>query len=119
MAERKATPEPKAIQTVHWRAGHAVFVSVAAAIVAFSSARAGAQEPRVSSGLPAGGEDAMPEALPDVVRVPDGWTADTVGARARKSSFDVAAKDALLRAAEARVASAVVAFFPRLSGLGS
>jgi outer membrane protein TolC len=93
---------------------------VAAAIVAFSSARAEAQEPPLSSGVPTGGEGAvLPGALPEVVRVPGGWTADAVGARARKTSFDVAAKDALLRAAEARVASAVVAFFPRLSGLGS
>ncbi len=61
----------------------------------------------------------MPESLPDIVRVPGGWTADTVGARAWKTSFDVAAKEASLRAAEARVATAIVAFFPRLSGVAS
>lgn len=57
--------------------------------------------------------------FPGLGPVPGGWTADVVGARARKTSFDVASKQASLRAAEARVASAVVAFFPRLSGTGS
>jgi hypothetical protein len=32
--------------------------------------------------------------LPDIVRVPGGWTADAIGARARKTGFDVAAKQA-------------------------
>jgi outer membrane protein TolC len=59
------------------------------------------------------------ESLADIARVAGGWTADSVGGRAQKTSFDVAAREASLRAAEARVAAAIVAFFPRLSGLGS
>ena len=92
---------------------------VAASFVALLGARADAQEPTPSN-VPTGAESVMPqESLPGIMRVEGGWTADTVGARARKMSFDVAAKQASLRAAQARVATAVVAFFPRLSGLAS
>jgi outer membrane protein TolC len=70
--------------------------------------------------VPDGGESAIPaESLPDIARVQGGWTADNVGARAQKTSFDVAAKQASLHAAEARVVTAVVALFPRLSGLAT
>jgi outer membrane protein TolC len=101
------------------RARRVLFGGAAASVLALFGARAEAQEP-TSSNLPAGGESAMPpESLPGIARVQGGWTADTVGARAQKTSFDVAAKQASLRAAEARVATAVVAFFPRLSGLAS
>jgi outer membrane protein TolC len=59
------------------------------------------------------------DSVPHIAPVAGGWTAETVGARARRTSFDVAAKRASLRAAQAHVAAAVVAFFPRLSGLGT
>jgi outer membrane protein len=62
---------------------------------------------------------ALSSGLPEIAPVPGGWTADAVGARGRKTSFDVAAKQASLRAAQAHVGAAVVAFFPRLSGLGT
>lgn len=45
-----------------------------------------------------------------------GWTAEQVGKRARKVSYDVAAKNEALRAAAAKVDSALVNFFPRLTG---
>jgi outer membrane protein TolC len=95
---------------------------VAAPIVlVFFPARADAQAlPPVPSNVPAGGESATPaESLRDIARVQGGWTADSAGARAQKTSFDVAAKQASLRAAEARVVTAVVALFPRLPGLAS
>jgi len=99
------------------RALTAVFLLAFSSV--FSSVRAQAQQ---ASPAPISSPDVersgYPETLPGLVRVPGGWTAVTVGARARKTSFDVAAKQASLRAAEARVAGALVAFFPRLSGLG-
>ncbi len=97
-----------------------LFALVAASVVALSATDAEAQQPPTSPSLPAASESAAPsQSHPDIARVPDGWTADAVGARARKTSFDIAAREATLRAAEARVAAAVVAFFPRLSGVGS
>ena len=59
------------------------------------------------------------QALPGLAPVAGGWTAEVAGKRARKTSFDVAAKDALLAAAEARVSNAVIAFFPTLTLSGS
>ena len=118
--ERRTTQERGGADATRSRVHRMLFASVAACVFALPSARALAQQPPTSPDLPAGGERVVPsEELPDVARVPGGWTAETVGARASKTSFDVAAKEASLRAAEARVASAVVAFFPRLSGLGS
>src|SRR5450755_1028437 len=118
--ERRTTQERGGADATRSRVHRMLFASVAACVFALPSARAQAQQPPTSPDVPAGGERVVPsEQLPDIARVPGGWTAETVGARARKTSFDVAAKEASLRAAEARVASAVVAFFPRLSGLAS
>ncbi len=119
MSGRTGLPEHGGALAGRSRARRVLFGGAAASVLALFGARAEAQEP-TSSNLPAGGESAMPpESLPGIARVQGGWTADTVGARAQKTSFDVAAKQASLRAAEARVATAVVAFFPRLSGLAS
>jgi len=119
MAGRTALPEHGGALAGRWYVRSVLFGGAAASVLALSGARAEAQE-RTPSNLPAGIEGAAPpESLPGIVRVQGGWTADTVGARAQKTSFDVAAKQASLRAAEARVATAVVAFFPRLSGLAS
>ena len=46
------------------------------------------------------------------------WTADSAAARARATSYDVAAKHEALRAAAAKVDQAIVGFFPILSGVG-
>jgi|HubBroStandDraft_1064217.scaffolds.fasta_scaffold26302_2 outer membrane protein TolC len=119
MAGRTPTTEHGGARAPRSHARCILFALVAASFVAHLGARADAQEPTPSK-LPVGGESAMPpESLPGILRVEGGWTADTVGARAQKTSFDVAAKQASLRAAQARVATAVVAFFPRLSGLAS
>ena len=97
-----------------------LFAPTVACLIALLAARAEAQQAPMPPSLPAGGERALPSnSLPHIARVPGGWTADAVGARARTTSFDVAAKQASLRAAQAHVAAAVVAFFPRLSGLGT
>jgi outer membrane protein len=102
------------------RACRVLLVPVAASMVALSAARAEAQQASTPPGLPPEADrTVVAESHPDIVRVPGGWTADAAGARARTTSFDVAAKEASLRAAEAHVAAAVVALFPRLSGLGS
>jgi outer membrane protein len=119
MARRTAIPVHAGALGGRSYARSLLFAVAAVSVFTVFGARAEAQEPTPSN-LPAGGESAMPpENLPGIVRVQGGWTADTVGARAQKTSFDVAAKQASLRAAEARVATAVVAFFPRLSGLAS
>ncbi|MGD0836756.1 MAG: TolC family protein [Polyangia bacterium] len=82
--------------------------------------RANAQQPpSPPSSLVAGDRALLSDRVLHIVPVSGGWTADSVGARARRTSLDVAAKQASLRAAQAHVAAAVVAFFPRLSGLGT
>jgi outer membrane protein len=120
MVGRRTTHERKGAQAARADEHRILFAAVAVSIFALSAASAEAQQSPTLPSLPAGGESVAPsESLPDIARVPGGWTADAVGARARKTSFDIAAREASLRAAEARVAAAVVAFFPRLSGLGS
>ena len=92
----------------------------AACVVSLGAAHAAVQELPPPLSPPT--EDArrvLADSLPELARVPGGWTADSVGERARKTSFDVAAKEASLHAAQARVSAAVVAFFPRLSGLAT
>jgi len=94
--------------------------AVAASLVVLFALPARAQElPPTRPGPPADAREVLSESLPELARVPGGWTADAVGVRARKTSFDVAAKEASLRSAEAKVTAAIVAFFPRLSGLAS
>ncbi len=64
-------------------------------------------------------EDSAPAADPiasALAPVTGGLTADDVARRARETSFGVAAKQADLRAAAARVDQAYVAYFPRVSG---
>jgi outer membrane protein TolC len=111
--ERRMTQERSGANARRSRGRHIPFAAVAACIFALPAARAQAQQPPASPDLSAG---EVSDRLPDIARVPGGWTAETVARRVQRSSFDVAAKEASLRVAEARVAAAVVAFFPRLSG---
>lgn len=116
--ERRTTPQGLAETDMGGERVHGAFAAaVAACLIALTSARAEAQQPSTPPGATEG--ELLSDSLPNLVRVSGGWTADTVGARARQTSFDVAAKQASLRAAQAHVAAAVVAFFPRLSGLGT
>jgi outer membrane protein TolC len=120
MERRTALQERGGAEAGRSRLRRILFAAVAAGLIALPMARAEAQQPPEPPSLPAGGERSLPsDGLPRIARVPGGWTADSVGARARKTSFDVAAMQASLRAAEAHVTAAVVAFFPRLSGLGT
>jgi outer membrane protein TolC len=119
MDRRPTLQEHGGAGAAHPRARLVVSVSLAAWISALTASRAEAQE-TLPSPTPGGSEQALPsDSLPHIARVPGGWTADAVGDRARRTSFDVAAKQASLRAAQAHVTAAVIAFFPRLSGLAT
>jgi outer membrane protein TolC len=95
-----------------------LLIAATTSVLAVSVARAELLPPSLTS--LGGGDRVLPSnSLPNIERVPGGWTANAVGVRAYKTSFDVAAKQASLRAAQAHVTAAVVAFFPRLSGLAT
>jgi outer membrane protein TolC len=95
-----------------------LLIAATTCVLAASVARAEPLPPSPTS-IDSGDRPLPSDSLPNIARVPGGWTADAVGVRAYKTSFDVAGKQASLRAAQAHVTAAVVAFFPRLSGLAT
>jgi len=95
-----------------WRSTHTLrarrtFVASAAAdVVSLLAARAGAQEPPSPLSPPTADARRVPaDSLPELAHLAGGWTAGSVGARARKTSFELAAKEASLHAADSSIES--------------
>jgi hypothetical protein len=79
MVGRRTTHERKGAQAARADEHRILFAAVAVSIFALSAASAEAQQSPTLPSLPAGGESVVPsESLPDIARVPGGWTADAV-----------------------------------------
>ncbi|MCU0657158.1 MAG: TolC family protein [Polyangiaceae bacterium] len=99
-ALRQVGPAASAAASAAGQASGAASAPVAAPSGSGSAGRVSTMEARIARLLPNG----------------VGWNAEQVAQRARKVSYDVAAKNEALKAAAAKVDQALVNFIPRLSG---